>query len=138
MNMIEYVPLTDWDPLSTDSSDPGLLIAAKKREISNILKSYTGYYDLFSELIQNALDAVEKRSKEKNSENYQPTIWITIDMQESIVSVTDNGCGMSQTQFEQFLQPNFFSKMVQQAEATRVSGQPIWPMVLTTLKSPQN
>jgi hypothetical protein len=34
-----------WDPLSSES-DPGMLVAAQRREIRNILKSYTGYYDL--------------------------------------------------------------------------------------------
>ncbi len=52
--------LEPWDPLALESDEPDLVIAAQKREIRNILKSYTGYYDLFSELLQNALDAVEK------------------------------------------------------------------------------
>jgi hypothetical protein len=32
----------EWDPLSTPDDDPGMLAAAQKREIANILKSYTG------------------------------------------------------------------------------------------------
>jgi uncharacterized protein YllA (UPF0747 family) len=35
-----------------------MVVAAQRREIKNILKSYTGYYDLFAELLQNALDAL--------------------------------------------------------------------------------
>ncbi|HZY61277.1 MAG TPA: hypothetical protein VFE38_02060 [Edaphobacter sp.] len=46
--------LSAWDPLQSGSDDPEFVLAAQKREIRNILKSYTGYYDLFSELIQNA------------------------------------------------------------------------------------
>jgi hypothetical protein len=96
-----------WDPLQTGSDDLEFVLAAQKREIRNILKSYTGYYDLFSELIQNALDAVEKRSEE-GSPGYQPEIWITIDIHKDTVSVTDNGCAMTLAQFRGFLKPEFF------------------------------
>jgi len=97
--------LEPWDPLALESDEPDLVIAAQKREIRNILKSYTGYYDLFSELLQNALDAVEKRSGE-HEPNYSPAIWIKIDLADESVSVTDNGCAMSTSQFKQFLKPN--------------------------------
>src|ERR1035441_2183651 len=79
--------LDAWDPLAPTDDDVDMFAAAQKREIRNILKSYTGYYDLFSEMIQNALDAVEKRSAE-NVKDYQPTIVITIDIQANSVSVT--------------------------------------------------
>ena len=33
-----------WDPLkSTAGADPGIMISAQRREIGNILRSYTGY-----------------------------------------------------------------------------------------------
>jgi hypothetical protein len=101
--------LDAWDPLAPTDDDVDMFAAAQKREIRNILKSYTGYYDLFSEMIQNALDAVEKRSAE-NVKDYQPTIVITIDIQANSVSVTDNGCSMSLQQFKRFLKPNFSFK----------------------------
>ena len=98
-----------WDPLeATNAGDPGILFSAQKREISNILKSYTGYYDLFSELIQNALDAVEKRFESDVAVSGR--IWILIDLKEHLVRVTDNGCGMDIDQFKQFLRPNFSFK----------------------------
>ena len=86
---MEPIKLESWDPLAPESDEPDLVIAAQKREIRNILKSYTGYYDLFSELLQNALDAVEKRSNE-GDHNYTPAIWIRINLPEESVSVTDN------------------------------------------------
>ena len=50
--------LESWDPLTSGQDvDAEILFAAKKREIKNILKSYVGMYDSFSELIQNAMDA---------------------------------------------------------------------------------
>lgn len=105
-----FESLDTWDPLEPHGADPGILIAAQRREIRNILKSYTGYYDLFSELLQNSLDAVERRNKEKTESDYRPKIWVKIDMKASSVSVTDNGCGMDLTQFKQFLRPNFSFK----------------------------
>jgi Histidine kinase-, DNA gyrase B-, and HSP90-like ATPase len=112
----KWTAIDAWDPLSSES-DPGMLVAAQRREIRNILKSYTGYYDLFSELIQNALDAVERRLLEK-ADNFQPHIWIRIDLAKSEVAVTDNGCGMSESEFRQFLRPNFSFK---HADTTRGS-----------------
>ncbi len=98
-----------WDPLdATSGADPGIVISAQKREISNILKSYTGYYDLFAELIQNSLDAVEKRAEAEDG--FEGKVWVFIDLRQQLVSVTDNGCGMDEAQFKQFLRPNFSFK----------------------------
>lgn len=40
----------EWDPLTEGISDVNWVLATRKREINNILKSYTGYFDLFAEL----------------------------------------------------------------------------------------
>ena len=95
--------LENWDPLETCLSSE-LVSATMKRQIKNILKSYTGWFDPFSELIQNALDAVDNR-KQIDTE-YIPTIWIEIDLQENTICVTDNGVGFSEDQFRYFLAPN--------------------------------
>ena len=99
--------LENWDPLETELSSD-LVSSTRKREIRNILKSYTGWFDPFSELIQNALDAVDKR-KEKDSE-FTPTIWIKIDLKENTICVTDNGMGFVEDQFKSFLAPNITFK----------------------------
>ncbi len=52
--------MSSWDPL-IEQSDADILAEAKKRQIKNILKSYVGVYDPFSELIQNSMDAVDLR-----------------------------------------------------------------------------
>lgn len=95
--------LGNWDPLETDLS-PELVSSTIKRQIKNILKSYTGWFDPFSELIQNGLDAVDKRKK-LDSE-FTPIIWIRIDLKENIICVTDNGIGFLEDQFRSFLAPN--------------------------------
>jgi hypothetical protein len=88
-SVLVHNTLTAWDPLAPSDDDVDMFAVAQKREIRNILKSYTGYYDLFSEMIQNALDAVEKRATEKEAE-YVPTINIAIDLQNNTISVSDN------------------------------------------------
>lgn len=98
------------DPLEgVSGADPGLIVAAQRREITNILRSYVGYYDLFSELIQNSLDAVERRVLQ-NEEGYIPKVWVNIDLRNHSVCVTDNGCAMTSDQLRQFLRPNFSFK----------------------------
>jgi hypothetical protein len=98
-----------WDPLVQGKDEPELLVAAQKREIANILRSYTGYNDLFSELLQNSLDAIERRMEEEG-EGFTGQLWITLNLDDSSISLTDNGIGMTLSQFKQFLKPNFSFK----------------------------
>ena len=97
----------NWDPLETTLS-PELLSASIKRQIKNILKSYTGWFDALSELIQNALDAVDNRKQKEP--NYTPLIWLEINLEKNTISVTDNGVGFSEDQFKSFLAPNISFK----------------------------
>jgi len=98
-----------FDPLKVKlNANSEAQVNALRREIENILKSYVGWYDPFCEVIQNAIDSVEKRSQ--LSENYQPSVWITIDIKNNQLVVTDNGVGLTQQQFEQFLAPYFSFK----------------------------
>lgn len=109
LSQAAIVNLEPWDPLARVDEDPGLYAAAQKREIRNILKSYTGYFDLFSEMIQNSLDAVEKRVAE-GAQEYQPKINLHININDSSVTVVDNGCAMVLPQFRQFLKPSLSFK----------------------------
>jgi hypothetical protein len=100
-----------WDPLSSsDSADPEIINAAKKREIKNILKSYVGLYDCFSELIQNSMDAIDKRSKLHTKDEYEGKIWLTIDLKKNSFHITDNGIGFNESEFKAFLAPNISFK----------------------------
>lgn len=101
---------TSWDPLEGAlPNDQEIVSAAKKREIRNILKSYVGAYDSFSELIQNAMDAVERRAAEAG-ESYKPKIKIIVNLQENSLEVVDNGCGFQSDQFRSFLAPSISFK----------------------------
>jgi hypothetical protein len=103
--------LDGFDPLGADTTgaDTAALSKvfdeSKKRDVQNILKSYTGTFDVFSELLQNALDAVQARERIQEV-GYRPQIWIYIDTPDRIVRVTDNGIGMSEEQFKFCLRPS--------------------------------
>lgn len=83
--------------------------AAIKREIENILSSYVGWFDPFSELIQNALDAIDERAQEED-QNYKPLIRILINVKDNTLTVSDNGTGLTKEKYEQFLAPSFSFK----------------------------
>lgn len=107
------MPLNDkplsWDPLeAADTVDANVLAAAKKREIKNILKSYVSNYDPLSELIQNAMDAVEKRCRAE--EDVVPKVQVNIDLTDNSIEVVDNGCGFEEAEFKAFLAPSISFK----------------------------
>ena len=103
--------LESWDPLTSGQDvDAEILFAAKKREIKNILKSYVGMYDSFSELIQNAMDAVDRRATELEEPDYTPKLWLTVNLEENSFSITDNGIGFNEKEFKAFLAPNISFK----------------------------
>ncbi len=62
-------------------------------------------FDLFSEVLQNSLDAVQLRQRLEGA-SYKPHIWISIDIPDRVVRITDNGIGMSEEQFKYCLRPN--------------------------------
>lgn len=106
---------TPFDPLEFKNAKINdAALGALRREISNILSSYVGWYDPFCELIQNALDAVEARAAAEaaagTGKDYKPHISILIDVDDNSLTVSDNGIGLDKEKFEQFLAPNFSFK----------------------------
>ncbi|GAB6615695.1 MULTISPECIES: ATP-binding protein [Bacillus] len=81
----------------------------KKRELKNIIKSYAGYYDAFSELIQNAMDAVDRKKSIINDSEYRKKIWLKINLLENTFSITDNGTGFKKGEIN-FFAPNISFK----------------------------
>ncbi len=99
-----------WDPLlSSKDADAEIISAAQKREIKNILKSYVGMYDSFSELIQNSMDAVDRRENIEGT-GFERKLWLRIDLPDNSFSITDNGVGFNEKEFEAFLAPNISFK----------------------------
>lgn len=98
-----------FDPLEAKQiANSEVAAHAVKREIENILTSYVGWFDPFCELIQNALDAVDEKSSIE--QGYLPKISITIDVQNDRLTVSDNGIGLTNNKFRQFLAPCFSFK----------------------------
>lgn len=96
--------LLPFNPLE-NNNDSGLNSIAVKKLIHNLLTSYNGWYDPFCEAIQNALDSIDARIKLED-EDYKPSIWVTIDLKNNCLMVTDNGMGLDEKQIQIFLQPN--------------------------------
>lgn len=97
-----------FDPLKIpdrEKVEESLLRDRQKRNIYSILHSYVGWYDPFSELIQNALDSVDKRAATAGPQ-YKKRISIRVDAQRNSVSVSDNGGGLDEVSYQQFLAPN--------------------------------
>lgn len=114
-----------YDPLATmygASENETLLNEANRRIVQNILKSYTGYYDLFAETIQNALDAMEQKQKLLGESAYTPKLCITIDIANDKVRVVDNGTGMNFEEFKFFLKPNVSFKQPKEARGQKGVG----------------
>ena len=107
--MSQSLEVTSWDPLeAADETDEALVSAAKKREIKNILKSYVSNYDPFSELLQNAMDAVERRLQQEG--DFFPKIQVKINLKQNSLEVVDNGCGFEETEFRSFIAPSISFK----------------------------
>lgn len=96
----------NFDPLKiSDASalDESVILKRTKRSIHSILHSYVGWFDPFAELLQNALDSVEKRGLE---DDFKKKIIVTIDEKRNQCTVCDNGVGLSESAFFKFLAPH--------------------------------
>ncbi len=103
---MDTVFLGNFDPLENSDTQEAAL-SAKKRMIKNVLDCYVGWFDPFCELIQNALDAVDKL---EGLAGYEPKIQIIINIKENSITVVDNGVGFKQEEFKSFLAPNYSFK----------------------------
>lgn len=100
--------LDSFDPLEASDADMAeAALSAKKRMIKNVLDCYVGWYDPFCEMIQNALDAVDKLV---GKPGYDPKIQVIIDLPNNSITVVDNGIGFKREQFKSFLAPNYSFK----------------------------
>ena len=98
-----------FDPLAEKyNGDSEVMIQSVKREINNILNSYVGWYDPFCELIQNAMDAIDKRRE--LGDGFTPQMHIVINLRDNTISVTDNGIGFKKAEYLKFLVPNISFK----------------------------
>lgn len=94
---------------------------ANKQVILNILKSYTGVFDCFSEALQNALDADERKSQQDGTQ-YTPKLSISINMRDKRIRIADNGIGMSIEQIKHCFKPNVSFKKGQRLRGQKGVG----------------
>ncbi len=103
-------PVNTIDPLNLNESEYGAVLRqSRRRELSNIIKSYVSSYDVFSEAIQNALDAIDRKRillEGDGLKSYQGTISIHIDLDKDEITITDNGTGFAELEFKAFVAPN--------------------------------
>lgn len=67
-----------FDPLGTTPEEAdfqGIVDDANRRIVRNVLNSYAGFFDVFSEMIQNALDALQMKQRAVG-EGYIPKLSI--------------------------------------------------------------
>lgn len=91
-----------------DAEQQDIFETALKDSVHSILKCYTGFFDIFSEPLQNSLDATEKKSKQNS--NYVPKIWIDINIRENTLRIVDNGCGMNLREYKFCFRPSISYK----------------------------
>jgi Histidine kinase-, DNA gyrase B-, and HSP90-like ATPase len=117
--------LNGFDPLaeglSVNPNDRSVFEEATRRVVQNILKSYTGYFDLFSELLQNSLDAIDKKIKGSHGDCV-PQLWIHVDIANRTVRIVDNGSGMSFDEVRFCFRPNVSFKNRKEARGHKGVG----------------
>ena len=97
---------SNFNPLKVADAevDEARQLLRTKRSIHAILHSYVSWYDPFAELIQNALDAVDKRAEAL--ESFSKRLSIIIDLAKNQITVSDNGVGLDKNSYMLFLAPN--------------------------------
>jgi DNA topoisomerase VI subunit B len=76
----------------------------RRRAVEGILESYHSNYDILSEVVQNAVDAVEDAKLEELAGPY--LIEITISLSENWIGVLDTGIGMTPEQVASAFAPH--------------------------------
>ncbi|WP_259707053.1 ATP-binding protein [Weissella confusa] len=84
-------------------------INTMKHQIQNVIDSYHNDYDVLSELLQNAVDAIEKRREIDSKFTGKIEIQINSDLKEIVV--IDNGIGMSKDMLDRAVQVNESGKI---------------------------
>ena len=109
MSTADPVAATPWNPLDypADEVTEDDRLSEARRSVENILESYHRNYDLFAELLQNAVDACEQRWLEEGEAYGNPSIWVTLRLgSANEITVCDNGVGMTASQFARAVRPN--------------------------------
>jgi len=97
--------MDDFNPLLDTDATPEEMLAVARRALQNVAESYHRTYDVFAELLQNAVDAVYQRANLADH-GYEGKIWIDLDFGKQTITVCDNGIGITPEQFKKVLKPH--------------------------------
>ncbi len=103
------------DPLQTVSGS--LDLEYRRRTVEGILESYHSSYDVLSEAVQNAVDAVEDASLAGLSAPY--LVEITVNLAENWLGVLDTGVGMTPEEVTRAFAPHVSFKQQSAAKTKR-------------------
>jgi hypothetical protein len=121
------------DAAKRKSSEPSLVEGQMKRRIRELVRAYRHSWDIYSELLQNSVDAINRRYRILNDPDfylyakfrqrypdlvsdqmYTGQIGIAINIQNREIEIKDNGVGISYDLMEEFLLPEAGDKQVGQ------------------------
>ena len=78
-------------------------ITSFRRSVAEIIRSYRHSWDIFSELIQNSVDAINRKGE--HDPRFEGSIKIKIDSASRTLSISDNGIGIPASKLAQILAP---------------------------------
>jgi hypothetical protein len=112
------------------SSNPDIVEKRIRKRITEVVRAYRHSWDVFSELIQNSIDSINRRYKVLNDPDfylydhireqyddiesdpsYEGKIKIIVDVDKNILTIKDNGTGIEKENLEDFLLPESTDKV---------------------------
>ena len=94
------------NPLLTGSWSNDYRLALYKRVLKEILNSYHSSYDTISEMIQNSIDAIERKWQDGDQKKKgDGQIIVKVDFNANTLTVIDNGCGIEEDDWSIFFTP---------------------------------
>ncbi len=95
-------------PINPLDAEKDFDIEARRLRVAGVLESYHSNYDVFSEVIQNAVDALEDAKLEDLPKPY--LINITINLDKNWIGILDTGIGMTPEQVSKAFAPQITFK----------------------------
>ncbi len=121
------------DTARNKSGDPALVESQVKRKTREIVRAYRHSWDIYSELLQNSVDAINRRYRILNDpdfrlytdyrqkyltlesdQNYAGQIGIVVNVPAREIEIRDNGIGIWADKMEEFLLPEGGDKQIGQ------------------------
>jgi hypothetical protein len=114
------------------ASDPDAVEGRVKGQIEEVVRAYRHSWDIYSELLQNSVDAINRRFRILNDpdfylydryradnelqpdEAYKGRIHISVHIPNRTIEIYDNGAGIRHDKIEEFLLPKGGDKIVTQ------------------------